>query len=444
MLASRDMPSALSYQPGVRLVLGFSGHAAHPPATYASPATTALQQVVAARGKDWKKVAPKFVVAPAAGSGRVVVGLAMARAPQLFDAPRQIEPRSAVAKKHFVVPTGFGGAPEVDKYGNTGADEGILPALTTGDPVLEALGLELDPHNGQARWFLLSDDGRPGAVVAGRILWKPGAVYQAGGVRTWSYDYGDGEGARLVGVPYAEVGDAAPICPIDHSPPACSAHLESARAAVQALLPAPAADGWVLVAGAVPGPYSPAAEPAAPIRVRRPRRRKAPLALAFSQRPLAAVLEALPSGEPFRAQPLEGFFLRGYARADLLAPPEPAPHAALFELREAPSPSVLIAPDTLLRASAPLEAIGAWNARGTGRLAHGDGWSVLEVELVPEQEDAAFDERVGVIAAVFALEAGRWASLVWPGARHEEVAQILGFDPWNQSVWTKHEVWLGE
>lgn len=108
---------SIAYQPAVRIVLGYAGRADAPPATYASPATLALQKAVTKLGKDWKKVAPMFIVAPAARSGRLVVGLAMSRVPRVLDAPAMVEPNSAIAKEHYVVQGGFREAPDVDKHG---------------------------------------------------------------------------------------------------------------------------------------------------------------------------------------------------------------------------------------------------------------------------------------------------------------------------------------
>lgn len=438
---------SLVYQPGARLVLGYAARAAHPPPTYASSATLALQKVVAARGKDWKKVAPMFVVAPGAGSGRVVIGLAMARVPQIFDAPRMLEPNGAISKEHCVAQAGFRSAPDVDKYGNTQADAGILPALGAGDPTLDALGLELEDPEGEPSWFLVSDDGRAAALVAGRVLWKRGAPYESDRVRTWSRDYADGEGVRLIGTSYAEVGAETPIVRVDASAEATHASVGEARKAVQALLDSPAWFGFYLVCDAEPGPYVPAAPPA-PEKKKAPPAPRAPrLAKKFAPRPLAKVLEALGAlaGEPVRAQALdEGRFARAHAREDVSRSPDPAPHAALFELREAPAAGTLEDPQRLLREAVPSDAIGTWNAGGKAKHGSGDGWAVLDVELVSEQEDEAFDSRVGAVIALFALKEGGWASVVWPGSRHEEVARLLGFDPWAHASWREHEVWLGE
>lgn len=438
----------ITHRPGARLVLGYAARAAQPPPTYASSATLALQAVVSARGKDWKKVAPTFVVAPAAGSGRVVVGLAMARVPQIFESARTLEPNGAIAREHCVAQAGIRGAPDVDKYGNSTADEGILPALAAGDPTLDALGLELEDPEGEPSWFLLSDDGRAASLVAGRVLWKRGAPYESDRVKTWSRDYPDGEGVRLIGVSYAEVNAGAPMVRFDASPLAMSACLDGARQAVQALLDSVAWFGFYLVCDAEPGPYVPA-EPAEPERKKKtPARPRAPrLAKSFAPRPLGRVLEALGalSEEPVSVQVLDDArFARAHARGDLSFSPDPPPHAALFEWREAPEPATLEDPQRLLREAVPTGAIGTWNAGGTAKHSTGDGWAVLDVELVSEQEDEAFDSRVGVLIALFALKGGGWASALWPGSRPEEVARLLGFDPWAHASWRDREVWLGE
>ena len=201
------------YQPAVRVVLGYAATAKNPPEHYAAEATVALQKAVSALGRDWKRHAETFAVFPAAQSGRVVVGVASSRSPTVFDAPRTIAPNTAISAVHYVTGSGMGSAAEVDRHGNELTTDGVLRALDAAleDPAIAAIGLEIDDRSAESQSFLLSDDGRSGALVFGQALWKRGDRYEGGSVRTWSYEYEDGEGVRLVGVAYAQVDANAPI-----------------------------------------------------------------------------------------------------------------------------------------------------------------------------------------------------------------------------------------
>jgi hypothetical protein len=442
----------LLYQPGVRIVFGHVGHAAAPPPTYCSAATVALQTAVSRLGKDWKRVAPMFVVAPAAGSGRVVVGLAMGRAPVIFDAAQMIEPKSVVAREHYVVPSGFQRIPDVDKYGNTQADQGILDGLASGagDPALASLGLELEASSEGPAYYLLSDDGRAGAMVYGQVFWKPGKHYEGGGVRTFAHDHGGGEGVRVVGVPYVEVGPDAPLARIDSSPGSRQAHGNAAMAATRTLLDSPVAWSWYLVCDEAPGPLTRAEPSVAGAPAMQPRAAKTsapPLSDGFVVRPLAAAvaaLEALGAGA-VAPQALDlAEIASAFSRDDLSSAPEHAPQAALYSLRVTPDATTLADPAAFLRSRlVPHDALGTWNANAQGKWTCGADWIVMDLELVSEQDDEGLDTRVSAILALFAVEGG-WASAVWPGHRHEELATLLGFDPWARSAWHECSLWFGE
>lgn len=438
------------YQPAVRIVLGYAATALRPPATYASRATVALQKAVASLGKDWKRVAPVFVVAPAARSGRVVVGLAMSRAPMAFDSPRMLYPNTAIAKEHYVTEASFGRAPDVDKHGNTRADQGILDALAAGasDPALADLELALDDRNAGPAHFLVSDDGRSGALVFGQALWRPGESYRSDTVRTWSRDYGGGEGVRVVGAAYCEVGLDAPLAAIDASYAATSAHGDATRRAVRSLLDTQAAWGFYLVSGDPPA--GAAAEVEAPrVRPNPKRSPRAPqLGASFTVRSFAKPLAALASlGEDATALvPLAASVpgvARTYSHDDVDGAPDRPPYAVLYELDAAPESATLADPAKLVRSAFVSSATGAWNASAVGRWANGPDWIVADLELVPEQADDAVDERVRAILALFAIEEG-WAAAVWPSMGHEQLATILGFDPWKSASWRDCEVWVGE
>ena len=237
-------------RPAVRVVLGFSGAAQNPPADVSSDATRTLQQAVAALGRDWKRHAESFAIFSAGGSGRVVVGVASSRAPQRFDEPRMIAPNTTVSAVHFVVPSGPGHAAEVDRHGEQLTTDGILRALEAckDHPTIAALGLTLDPHeDGECRRFVLSEDGREGALVFGQALWKRGDRYEGGAVQTWSHEYDDGEGARVVGVAIAKVDASTPLVELPFD--VLSGDFEAAaRPQIKAVLDTSAPFGWYLVA----------------------------------------------------------------------------------------------------------------------------------------------------------------------------------------------------
>lgn len=237
-------------RPAVRVVLGFSGVAQHAPTHVSSDATLALQAAVAALGRDWKRHAEAFAIFPAGRSGRVVVGVASSRAPQHFDEPRMIAPNTAVSAVHAIAPSGPGRAAEVDRRGEELTTDGVLRALEAcaAHPAVAALGLTLDPHeDGECRRFVLSDDGREGALIFGQALWKRGDRYEGGAVQTWSHEYDDGEGARVVGVAIAKVDAATPIVelPVD----VLSGDFEAAaRPQIKEVLDTSAPFGWYLAA----------------------------------------------------------------------------------------------------------------------------------------------------------------------------------------------------
>lgn len=238
----------LQYTPAVRVVLGFAATAKNPPENYAADATIALQKAVASLGRDWKRHAETFAVFRAGASHRVVVGVASSRAPMALDAPRALQSNGAISAVHYVTDSGFGHAAEVDRRGEQLTTDGILRALdaASNDPAIAALGLELDAHDGESDSYLLTDDGRWGALVYGQALWKRGDRYEGAAVRTWSIDYEDGEGVRVVGVPFAEVTANEPLVLLanderrwDFEP--------NAQAQVREVLDTRASWGWFLV-----------------------------------------------------------------------------------------------------------------------------------------------------------------------------------------------------
>lgn len=236
----------------MRVVLGFSGTAQNPPAHVASEATFALQSAVAALGRDWKRHAESFAIFPAGRSGRVVVGVASSRAPQHFDAPRMLGPNTAVSAAHAITPSGPGYATEVDRHGNELTTDGVLRALEAcGEhPAIVALGLTLDPHDGEHRRFVTTDDGREGALVFGQALWKRGDRYEGGAVQTWAHEYEDGEGARVVGVAIAKVDASTPLVELPFD--VLSGDFEAAaRPQIKALLDTAAPFGWYLAVSRV-------------------------------------------------------------------------------------------------------------------------------------------------------------------------------------------------
>jgi hypothetical protein len=241
---------SLAFSPGVRVVLGYAATARRPPERYTSDATLALQRAVASLGRDWKRHAPGFAVFPAAGSGRVVIGVASSRAPVTLDAPRALGPSEAISREHFVAHSGLGSAAEVDRRGETLTTDGILRALDAArdQPAIAEMGLRLDDREGEARSFLLSDDGRWGALVYGQALWRRGDLYEGGEVRTWSREYDDGEGVRLVGVARAEVHANAPLVALESDDdPRCYEFERRTADAVRAVLETRAPRGWFLV-----------------------------------------------------------------------------------------------------------------------------------------------------------------------------------------------------
>lgn len=240
-------------RPAVRVVLGFAGTAQNPPSDITSEATLALRQAVAALGRDWQRHAESFAIFPAARSGRVVVGVASTRAPQHFDQPRTIQPNAAISATHYVTPSGPGHAAEVDRRGEQLATDGILRALEACavHPAIAALGLQLDENDGEFRRYVLSDDGREGALVFGQALWKRGDAYAGGAVQTWAHEYEDGEGVRLVGVAIAKVDGDTPLVELPFD--VLSGDFEAeARPQVKAVLDTSAPFGWYLRAAPAP------------------------------------------------------------------------------------------------------------------------------------------------------------------------------------------------
>jgi hypothetical protein len=92
----------------------------------------------------------------------------------------------------------------------------------------------------------------------------------------------------------------------------------------------------------------------------------------------------------------------------------------------------------------PPDALGAWNATATGQWVRGDDWAVVDVELVSEQPDEAFDSTVRKLLAVFRTEAGLELA-VWPASWPETLAEVLGHDPWSSTEgWQPFTFWHGE
>lgn len=395
----------MNYQPGARILIGYSGTAANPPSTYTSDATVALQEAVRDLGKDWQRVSGVFVVAPAANSDKVVVGISLSRVPCIFPEPRRLGPKTAWTRAHYVTQAGWR-APDVGQY-SPPAVNGILDAWNAAseDPRIASLGIELEKTD-QPEYFLLSDDGRDAALVYGQVLWKLGATYEDETIRTWTYDYGDGEAARLIGVPYAEVNSDLPIVQIEGDFITRSDFEKSAKEAVEVLLETPAPWNWEMVCEQDPEDL----EPVVPTDQSEPASIPE-LSDSFSPRSFKRCSEVASTvGGGFLSQVDEGF--------DLSA-------------------------EEVVRAaqSADPDAIDTWNARVSGSFAAGDEWAVADLSFV--QEQAEDGDSLDLILALFRVEEG-WVVAVWPGFQNKKVASVLGFDPWPTSSWTECEFWFGE
>jgi len=217
--------------PAVRLILGFGATVARPLANVTNPLTQRLQQIVRKHSHPKALVDVElFGVFPVPGSDLVLVGYAWERAPTSFKRPIQID-RAGPSRAAFPFAqtslTLFGG-PYVDDDCVVGvwdllAAEHVWGALVASpegrevglriEPTANALDVapsRIVPFSPDVSFVLSSDDGRPGALVHGYSLWRRGDTYASGRVRTWHFDLGDDEAARVVGVPLLEVSAERP------------------------------------------------------------------------------------------------------------------------------------------------------------------------------------------------------------------------------------------
>ena len=432
---------ALTYSPGVRIIIGYRVDVENPPETYSSKPTEALQAAVRRMGKKWKPLAPRFIVAPGPGSSQVVIGVAVAKAPRSLDRAFQIGPNSAIAKTHYVTSACFQGL-GVDDYSDDTA--GILPAVkaAAADDAFAGMQMRSAP-SGEPECWLLSDDGRKGSVVYGEALWKPGASYESDEVRTWAHEYDDGEGVRLIGIAYATVDAEHTIAELGQPgyDPARDEHQQRAKEAVAAVR-APAAPprcSWYIVSDT----GGSAVEPAAAVEEAAVPKKAPPLASTFSVRGFDECAEAFASlddSSPIEEQQLDGVE-RVVSFDDLSVFPDPAPHHALLLQKSTLLPSALEEPNRLV-SLVDAALLGVWNAKGTGRTTHGEGWGLVDLSFEREDPDE-MESPVEVLLAVFEVCEG-WAIWVGPGHRPEHLASVMGFSPFQSNAWKPCEVWIGE
>ena len=137
-----------------------------------------------------------------------------------------------------------------------------------------------------------------------------------------------------------------------------------------------------------------------------------------------------------------------FAALDASSDNPPVPSLYLVENPLSYSKKVMEDPKSLM-GFANFQAIGTWNANGTGKWAHGEGWIALDVELTQEQaedDDMLFDSpggNVAVIIALWKVDEG-YACAVWGGYQHQSLTKIMGFNPWNDATWEHCRVSHGE
>jgi hypothetical protein len=90
-------------------------------------------------------------------------------------------------------------------------------------------------------------------------------------------------------------------------------------------------------------------------------------------------------------------------------------------------------------------AIGTWNARGTGRWVGGADWILAQVGLTQEQagDEEASGDYVSLILAVWQLEDG-WAAAVFRSDERELAMTLMGKAAWPEAGWQEEAVWYGE
>lgn len=233
--------------PAVRLVLGFSATVDVRLDSVANDLTEALRDVVSRltpigtrRGGSAQR--DSFGVFPIPNSRVVVVGYAWSRAPQSRPSPFRLGPDTPLSTRFPFCSTSLVRAwsPSVSKTGTVLVDD-VLGYDSLREELLadararaaglriEPVGNDLDPDPSRVVPFsqpvsfaLISDDGRPGALVFGYAVWRPGDTFAGGRVKTWSFDLDDGEVARLVGMPLVTVTADKPAVrvPQDLLPPA--------------------------------------------------------------------------------------------------------------------------------------------------------------------------------------------------------------------------------
>lgn len=216
--------------PAVRLVLGFSATVDVRLDSVANDLTEALREVVSRltpigtrRGGSAQR--DNFGVFPIPNSRAVVVGYAWSRAPQSRPSAFRLGPDTPLSTHFPFCSTSLvlAWSPSVSKKGEATVED-LLGYDSLRDELLadararaaglriEPVGNDLDPEPSRVVPFsqpvsfaLISDDGRPGALVFGYTVWRRGDAFAGGRVKTWSFDLDDGEAARLVGMPLVEV-----------------------------------------------------------------------------------------------------------------------------------------------------------------------------------------------------------------------------------------------
>ena len=163
-----------------------------------------------------------------------------------------------------------------------------------------------------------------------------------------------------------------------------------------------------------------------------------------------SAFDALKPDDELRNQGARDGAEDSWAFRDLEQWPESPPVASVYRIKDPSSYSKKVWEDPRsLMGFAGFQAIGTWNANGSGKWAHGDGWAVLDVHLVQEQaedDDMLFDSPGGSVSLIFAIwrvEEG-FACAVWNSHLHEAFTKVLGFNPWNEASWEHCTVWHGE